>query len=104
MCTAALVSKVTWGDPRAGGDSSSVQSNLRFVVQVQATQTAFAALLYDGSVVTWGQQRHGGDSSVVQDELKNVQQIQARALGLCSVAGTHVRKPGGRMTAVTQAH
>ena len=77
MCTAALVSKVTWGDPRAGGDSSSVQSNLRFVVQVQATQTAFAALLYDGSVVTWGQQRHGGDSSVVQGELKNVQQIQA---------------------------
>ena len=69
---------MTWGDPRAGGDSSSVQSKLRFVLRVQATQTAFAALLYDGSVVTWGQQRHGGDSSTVQDELRNVQQVQAR--------------------------
>jgi alpha-tubulin suppressor-like RCC1 family protein len=47
------------------------------VHQVQATESAFAAILADGSVVTWGNPRSGGDSSAVQEELKNVQEIKA---------------------------
>ena len=37
---------VTWGDPDRGGDSSSVQDQLKNVQQIQATsQGAFAAIL-----------------------------------------------------------
>ena len=39
--------------------------------------SAFAAILEDGSVVTWGDPGWGGDSSAVQDQLKSVQQVQA---------------------------
>jgi len=46
---------VTWGAPVFGGDSSQVQ-DLKGVQQVQATESAFAAILADGSVVTWGGQ------------------------------------------------
>ena len=69
-------SVVTWGHAGLGGDSSSVQDQLRNVRQIYAAQSAFAALLADGSVVTWGSAVWGGDSSAVQDQLKNVQQIQ----------------------------
>eukprot|EP00435_Cladocopium_sp_Y103_P063717 s1970_g25.t1 len=65
---------VTWG---LGGDSSEVQDQLKAVQQVQATHSAFAAILADGSVVTWGAPLCGGDSSEVQDQLKGVQQVQA---------------------------
>ena len=68
---------VTWGKPSDGGDSSSVQDRLKSVVQVVATESAFAAILADGSVVTWGDPLAGGDSSSVQEELRNVQQVQA---------------------------
>ena len=45
--------------------------------QIQATDSAFAAILEDGSVVTWGNPCFGGDSSAVPDQLKGVQKIQA---------------------------
>ena len=45
---------MTWGEPDSGGDSSEVQDQLKGVQQVQATTSAFAAILADGSVVTWG--------------------------------------------------
>ena len=62
---------MTWGDARYGGDSSTVQDKLKNVQQVQASDSAFAAILGDGSLVTWGKDSHGGDSSAVQDQLKN---------------------------------
>ena len=65
-------SVVTWGYPRSGGHSSSVQDQLRSVQRVQATREAFAAILEDGSVVSWGFFRSGGDSSAVQDLLRNL--------------------------------
>ena len=61
---------VTWGN--SGDDSSAVQDQLKGVWQVQASQTAFAAILEDGSVVTWGLPHCGGDSSAVQDQLKSL--------------------------------
>ena len=67
-------SVVTWGTQDYGGDSSSVQDQLKNVQQICGT----AALLLHGSVVTWGKQDYGGDSSSVQ--LKNVRQI-------CGTAG-----------------
>ncbi|CAE7500818.1 HERC2 [Symbiodinium natans] len=60
-----------------GGDSSSVQ--LDNVQQLEATQSAFAAVRGDGSVVTWGRPRWGGDSSPVAEKLKDVQQVRATA-------------------------
>ena len=68
---------VTWGKPDSGGDSSEVQDQLKGVQQLQATCSAFAAILADGSVVTWGDPDFGGDSCEVQDQLKGVQQLQA---------------------------
>ena len=68
---------VTWGARLAGGDASEVQSQLRNVLQVQAADEAFAAILADGSVVAWGNRFCGGDISAVQDQLRNVQQLQA---------------------------
>ena len=61
---------VTWGDPDCGGDSSSVQEQLRNVQRIQATDSAFAAVLDTGSVVTWGDPDCGGDSSNVQEQLR----------------------------------
>eukprot|EP00434_Breviolum_minutum_P010504 symbB.v1.2.009265.t2/scaffold566.1/size186494/6 len=68
---------VTWGDGSFGGDSSALQDQIKGVQQIQATESAFAAILEDGSVITWGRENRGGDSSVVQDQLKGVQHIQA---------------------------
>ena len=48
-------------------DSSTVQDQLRNVEQIQATASAFAAILADRSVVTWGAADGGGDSSAVRD-------------------------------------
>ena len=41
--------------------------------QIQASHSAFAALLGDGSVVTWGDvdASHGGDCSAVQGRLNS---------------------------------
>ena len=54
-----------------------MQDQLRGVKQIEATLTAFAAVLDDGSVVTWGNAEKGGDSSDVEERLKDVQQIQS---------------------------
>ena len=68
---------VTWGFATHGGDSSAVQDQLKGVQQIQATDSAFAAILADGSVVTWGPADSGGDSAAVREQLRGVQQIQA---------------------------
>ena len=54
-----------------------MQDQLRNVQQIQASRSAFAAILGDGRVVTWGRAGAGGDSSAVREQLKNVRQIQA---------------------------
>ena len=64
-----------------------VQDRLKNVQQIQATGTAFAAVLGDGSVVSWGDTDGGGDSSAVQDQLKNVQQIQANDCSFAAILG-----------------
>ena len=56
---------MTWGDADYGGDSSTVQHQLKNVQQIQATRKAFAAILGAGSVVTWGDADCGGDCSAV---------------------------------------
>ena len=45
---------MTWGHADSGGDSSTVQGQLKNVQQIQASERAFAAVLGDGTVVTWG--------------------------------------------------
>ena len=74
LCRSGGESVLAWGNPDHGG---AVGPQLRNVQQIQATATAFAAILEDGSVVTWGHRGDGGDSSAVQDQLRKVQQIQA---------------------------
>ena len=63
---------VTWGDRGFGGDSSEVQDQLKGVQQIQATYSAFAAILADGSLVTWGIPGCGGDSSAIADQFAYV--------------------------------
>ena len=62
-------SVATRGCERGGGDSSSVQFQLKNAKQIQASYQAFAAILGDGFVVTWGMADCGGDSTCVQDQL-----------------------------------
>eukprot|EP00434_Breviolum_minutum_P016427 symbB.v1.2.014480.t1/scaffold1060.1/size140514/3 len=78
---------VTWGNDRCGSDSLGVRDQLRGVQQIQATGTAFAAILADGSVVTWGDPRYGGSSAAVRDQLKGVQQIQAAREAFAAILG-----------------
>ena len=78
-------SVVTSGDASAGGDSSSVQAQLKGVQHVQASRHAFAAILGDGSVVTWGDEDRGGDSSSVQAQLKRVQHIQSSSAAFAAI-------------------
>ena len=78
-------SVVTWGDGDCGGDTSTVQDQLKNVQQIQASRRSFAAILADGSVVTWGSASYGGDSSAVQDQLKNAQQIQSCQLAFAAI-------------------
>ena len=76
---------VTWGDPFGGGDSSSVQSQLCNVCQVQSNLLAFAAIKADGSVVTWGLPSWGGDCSAVRDQLYSVRQIQSNGAAFAAL-------------------
>jgi len=46
--------------PEYGGESSSVQAQLKHVRESQSTRYAVAALLEDGRVVTWGHAFYGG--------------------------------------------
>ena len=80
-------SVVTWGDESHGGDSSSVQGQLKSVQHIQGSGYAFAAILANASVVTWGSSLLGGDSSSVQDQLKNVQQIQVSEYAFAAILG-----------------
>ena len=75
------------GSAGFGGDSSSVQDQLKDVQHIQARAFAFAAILRDGFVVTWGSAGSGGDSSSVQDQLKDVQHIQAPAFAFAAILG-----------------
>ena len=52
-----------------------LHDELKNLKQIQASVSAFAAILCDRSVVTWGSHETGGDSSTVQDDLKDAQQI-----------------------------
>ena len=62
---------VTWGNSQFGGDSSGVAEDLNSrVMDVIATNYAFAALIDGGKVVSWGHTRYGGDISEVADELR----------------------------------
>ena len=61
----------------SGGDSSMIQEKLVGVKQIQATSSAFAAILADGCVVSWGSPHCGGNCSQVQHLLQNVTQVQA---------------------------
>ena len=58
---------MTWGDSEDGGDSSQVQEQLQNILQIQATEGAFAAILQCGSVVTWVPPQQGGESRQVQE-------------------------------------
>ena len=49
-----------------------MQSQLKDVQQIQASDAAFADILGDGSVVTWGSSHFGGDSSAVRDQLRSL--------------------------------
>ena len=46
-----------------------MQHQLKNVQQIQASGSAFAAILGDGSVVMWGEADGGGDSSAPADLL-----------------------------------
>ncbi|OLP77703.1 hypothetical protein AK812_SmicGene42210 [Symbiodinium microadriaticum] len=75
-------SVVTWGSPFSGGDSSTVQAQLRNVSAIQSTAQAFAAIRTDGSVVTWGGSDYGPgfdvtNSSQVRERLKDVRDIRS---------------------------
>jgi hypothetical protein len=71
---------VAWGNPHDGGDCSALHGKLG-AEQLQATRSAFAAILSDGSVVAWGNPSEGGDASLVQDQLRHVQQLQVTECG-----------------------
>ncbi|CAK9038287.1 unnamed protein product [Durusdinium trenchii] len=71
-----------WGDPHAGGKvNESVQEQLQNVKEIQATHSAFAAVVRSpcgpGTVVAWGNPGAGGDASEVQEELKQVVALQS---------------------------
>ena len=76
---------VTWGAPEGGGGSRAVLEQLRNVRHIQATGTAFAAVLDNGSVVTWGAPEGGGDSSAVLEQLRSVQHIQATGTAFAAI-------------------
>ena len=62
-----------------------VATALQSEIGYQATNSAFAAILADGSVVTWGNPINGGDSSAVKNQLRGVQQIQATEFALAAI-------------------
>lgn len=65
-------SVVTSGSPMFGGDSSSVEDQLKADVQsIYKTNGAFAALKDDGSVVAWGIRVLGGSTDEVQNQLRS---------------------------------
>jgi hypothetical protein len=53
------------------GISTLTRTDLRNIVEIVASSTAFAALLRNGAVVTWGDSWAGGDSSAVAAQLQS---------------------------------
>ena len=60
---------VSWGHQDSGGNATGVMQSLTNIVDMKATEHAFAAILGSGKVVTWGDAASGGDSSMIQDRL-----------------------------------
>ena len=59
---------VTWGDKDSGGDSSVVLEYLgEAIVDIAASDFAFAALTQHGHVITWGDPKFGGVSSLARE-------------------------------------
>lgn len=54
-------SVLTFGDPKYGGDSSSVQPQLNNIVDIVATNYAFMAKTADDHIVLWGSEKWGGN-------------------------------------------
>lgn len=52
---------VAWGEPKYGGDASSVQESLSDVRELTATSAAFIAITEPGMIITWGDKACGGD-------------------------------------------
>ncbi|CAK9041630.1 Putative E3 ubiquitin-protein ligase HERC1 [Durusdinium trenchii] len=68
---------VCWGDVQHGGAQHG--GEMQNVIAIQATSTAFAAILANGRVRTWGDRFRGGDSALVQDQLLDVLFLQSTA-------------------------
>jgi hypothetical protein len=84
---------LSWGHHKSGGDAAGVMQSLINVVDMKATEHAFAAILGSGKVVTWGDAESGGDSSMVQDRLQHVQKVFATDRAFAAVL-----KDGGVVT------
>ena len=63
--------------PYKGNGRTGVWDRLKNVQMIRFTQTAFAAVLADGTVETWGSRRHGGNCRTVETRLIDVQDISA---------------------------
>eukprot|EP00435_Cladocopium_sp_Y103_P058499 s48_g20.t1 len=66
---------VVWGNPHSGGENYDVEHLLQNVQQIRAADTAFAAIVENGSV----------DMQEVQDELHDVQEIVATSTAFCAL-------------------
>ncbi|MFO1369172.1 MAG: hypothetical protein U1F46_09255 [Marinagarivorans sp.] len=78
-------SVVTWGEPKWGGDSSSVRNKLKGVQKIYASKGAFAALKDDGSLVVWGNPTSGGDATNIQEDLYNIVEVFPRYGGFSAL-------------------
>ena len=79
------------------GPLGNLQSQRSAEERPAGGNSAFAAILADGSVVTWGKPNYGGDSSRVQNQLRNVQQISATDSAFAAIlAGGSVVTRGDR--------
>ena len=80
---------VTWGSAKCGGDSSSVQHQLKDVQDIAATSNAFAARLKDGSVVSWGGDRFPSSHEKVKDQMWDILEVHG-----CESTFTALRSDG----------
>jgi len=68
---------VTWGCYHYGSDDGTVKESLVDVCNIATTDTAFGAILANGTVIIWGD--YARDSSAAQDQLKDVELVQGTA-------------------------
>ena len=68
---------VAWGDPCFGGAAVNVQDQLQYVVAIQSTSWAFAALLANGASVSWGEGEDEIPWTAVKQDLTSVTCIAA---------------------------